>query len=146
MKAIYKIIILGSVLAFGLSILPQDHLVGSQIEYGKKVAFSNEKLDEALANGQKILVTVSASWCVTCNVNEKNAMSSDKFYDALKKNDILYLYADMTNDNNEANLLLQKYGRSGIPFYILVSSDGTEEFLPQLLTENFVLDKLNSLK
>ena len=156
-KLIYKAFILGLILLFGYFILPKDQKLidhsqhGHSSECGKKIDFSQEKLKEALQKKQKVFVVVSASWCITCNVNEKNALSSETFFDSLIKNNIIYLYADMTNVNEEASTLLKEYGRAGIPFYLLCGSEIDESnnqcnILPQILTKDLILEEFKNLK
>ena len=115
-------------------------------DFGKKIPFSKERLSEALAKKQKVFVVVSASWCITCHVNEKNALSSEKFFNSLKESEILYLYSDMTNENVEASKLLKEYNKLGIPFYLLFGSDGNSQILPQILTEDLVLNEFEGLR
>lgn len=149
----YKAAILALALSLGYFILPREDIASKKVinndyvvEYGKKSSFSYEKLNEALKNKQKVFVVVSASWCITCNVNEKNALSSEKFYDSLKDRNILYLYADMTNENEEASKFLKEHNKIGIPFYLLFGSDGSSHGLPQILNEDMVLKEFENLK
>jgi thiol:disulfide interchange protein len=155
MKFFYRALILLSILLFGYFILPKDqNYIGKPLpstiftknEYGKKIDFSYDKLKEALEKKQKVFVVVSASWCITCHVNEKNALSSEKFFNSLKENEILYLYADMTNDNEEASRLLKEHNRLGIPLYLLFDTSGQNKTLPQILTEELVLNEFQNLK
>jgi suppressor for copper-sensitivity B len=152
MKFFYRVVILVLVLLFGYLILPQDHISMNNTSctqdeaYGKKLAFSSKEFKKALDEKKRVFVVVSASWCITCHVNEKNALSSESFFQSLKDNKIVYYYADMTNENKEASDLLKEYKKLGIPFYLLFGGDGEYKILPQILTEDLVLNEFKNLK
>ena len=107
--------------------------------------FSYQKLNNSLNNHQKIMVVASASWCITCYFNEKNALESSEFINLLAKKDVKYLYLDLTNSNQEGENFLMEYKHSGVPFYILFDSLGGYEILPQTLTKSFIIQKIENL-
>ena len=55
--------------------------------------------------------------------------------------------ADWTNHNAEIAALLEKYGRTGIPLYLMYSANPNEPplILPQILTKSAVIDALQSV-
>ena len=59
---------------------------------------------------------------------------------------IVALKGDWTNRNPEITALLQQYGRSGVPLYLLYGGKGSPVILPQLLTAATVLDVLGTLR
>ena len=50
--------------------------------------------------------------------------------------------ADWTNKDPAITKELAKYGRTGVPLYVLIYKDGTVKVLPELLTIGTVLDAL----
>jgi thiol:disulfide interchange protein len=116
------------------------------IKYGIKEEFSEEKLKKYISLNKKIFIVASASWCITCHVNEKNALSSEEFFKTLKDKKIIYLYIDLTNKNEEGQNFLASKNQIGIPFYLLINSNSEEKKLPQILKPNFILNELNNLK
>ena len=108
-------------------------------------AYSAEALALARRSGP-VLVNFTAAWCITCQVNELNAFSSDKVQLALAEHGVTYLKADWTNEDPLITEALQEYGRSGVPHYLLyrVGKDRAE-VLPQILTAGIVLDAIESL-
>jgi thiol:disulfide interchange protein len=120
-------------------------MLPNNIESVVKEDFSLQKLNTSLQSHQKVLVVASASWCVTCYFNEKNALESKEFFDLLAERGVRYLYLDLTNHNDEGENFLMYYRHSGVPFYILFSSNGDYEILPQTLTKSFVLKKIYNL-
>ncbi|MCB1616597.1 MAG: thioredoxin family protein, partial [Pseudomonadales bacterium] len=107
--------------------------------------YSEERLEQLLAQKQPVFVNLTADWCITCLANEKNALSSDAFYQALDRKGVHYLKGDWTSYNPAITRLLSAFGRSGVPLYLLFDSEGKVVVLPQLLRESVVLEYIDSL-
>ena len=89
------------------------------------------------------LINFTAAWCITCQANDKIALSRPAVKNYLKENNIEYIVADWTNRNEEILNVLNKYGRSGVPLYVYWKPGMTEsKLLPAILTEQIVLDSL----
>ncbi|MGD9922406.1 MAG: protein-disulfide reductase DsbD family protein, partial [Pseudorhodoplanes sp.] len=108
-------------------------------------AFSQQKLDTLLAAGRPVFVNMTAAWCITCLVNERTALSTDSVREALSAKNVAYLKGDWTNRNPEITRLLERFGRSGVPLYVLYQSGREPLVLPQILTPSLVLEKLAQL-
>jgi len=104
---------------------------------------------EALALARKegpVFVNFTAAWCITCKVNELNALDVDSVKLAFKDNAITYLKGDWTNEDPGITAALQEYGRTGVPLYLLYAKDSPRAtVLPQILTPGIVLDALEAL-
>jgi len=104
------------------------------------------RLEELRREGRPIFVNFTAAWCITCKVNEEVALKSEGFRQALERGNIAYLVGDWTNQDPEISQMLEKFGRAGVPLYLLYSGkDEPPEVLPQILTEGMVLSKFASL-
>ena len=89
------------------------------------------------------LINFTAAWCITCQANDKIALSRPAVKNYLKENNIEYIVADWTNRNEEILNVLNKYGRSGVPLYVYWKPGMAEsKLLPAILTEQIVLDSL----
>jgi thiol:disulfide interchange protein DsbD len=108
-------------------------------------AFSQQKLDTLLASGQDVFVNMTAAWCITCLVNERTALSTGAVREAFAGRRITYLKGDWTNRNPEITRLLEKFGRSGVPLYVLYRGGREPVVLPQILTQSLVLDALGQI-
>ncbi len=108
--------------------------------------YTASRLQALRDSGRPVFVNLTADWCLTCLANERLALSSTRFYDALAAGKIAYLKGDWTNYNPEITELLNQNRRNGVPLYLLYHSDGRTELLPQLLTENIVIDALMSAR
>ena len=92
-----------------------------------------------------IFVNFTADWCITCKVNEAIALDQDNVKKLLREKDIVYLKADWTRKDPEIASILARYGRTGVPLYLLFPPVGAPTILPELLTESLLLDFLNEI-
>jgi len=110
-------------------------------------AYSPERLSQLRAEGKPVFINLTADWCITCLANERVALSSAAFYQALDTNDITYLKGDWTDSDPEITALLNEYQRSGVPLYLLFpKGEGKAQILPQILLETTVIELLTSVK
>ncbi len=92
-----------------------------------------------------VFIDATASWCITCLVNEEAALSRPAVHAAFKQKNIALLVADWTNRNPEITALLEAHGRSGVPLYLYYAPGAAEpKILPQILTEGEVLKVLTA--
>jgi len=105
--------------------------------------FTVQRLAALEAAGKPIFVNLTASWCVTCLINERVALDSDAVRQAFAERGIVPLKGDWTSQNPEISQFLQQFGRSGVPLYLFYSGRGSEPvMLPQILTASSVLDAI----
>ena len=109
---------------------------------GSAIAFEPygpEKLAAAQAAGKPVFVNYTAAWCVTCQVNEKVAFSTKRAADAFAKTGAVYMKADWTRRDAAIAADLARFGRAGVPLYLVYPAKGGEPaILPQLLTGDIV--------
>jgi thiol:disulfide interchange protein len=110
-------------------------------------AFSEAYLNSLLEEGKPVFVNVTADWCITCIANERAALSSDAFKQAMADKQVSYVKADWTNYNREIADFLKRFNRNGIPLYLVYSGRANEppQVLPQLLTPQVVVDALEKI-
>ena len=136
-KIIYSVFLGVVIFSFSYFCLPALKL--------QQYEFSYKNFNEAIENKKKVLVVASASWCITCHLNEFNVFNKPDFKNQLAKSEVVYMYLDLTNSNDEGSKFLSHYKHSGVPFYIIFNTDGTHEILPQILTKQLVINKINNL-
>ena len=109
--------------------------------------FTQADFDTALKGNDPVFVNMTASWCITCKVNEKVALAPQSTQDLFAAQKVTYLIGDWTNQNPEITKFLSAYGRNGVPLYVYVGSrDLTTNqrpepvVLPQLLTPGLIED------
>jgi thiol:disulfide interchange protein len=105
--------------------------------------FTAQRLAALESAGKPVFVNLTASWCVTCLVNERVTLDSDTVRQAFAERGIVPLKGDWTSQNPEITQFLQQFGRSGVPLYLFYSRKGGEPVvLPQILTAANVLDAI----
>jgi thiol:disulfide interchange protein/DsbC/DsbD-like thiol-disulfide interchange protein len=104
-----------------------------------------ERLASLRAEGRPVLVNMTADWCITCLANERVALSSSDFADALEARGVVYLKGDWTRQDASITAYLESFGRSGVPLYVLYPPAGDAVVLPQLLTPTLVREALETL-
>ncbi|MFB2833204.1 protein-disulfide reductase DsbD family protein [Floridanema evergladense] len=110
--------------------------------------YTAEKLTEIRQSGKPVFVNFSASWCITCLVNERVALSQPEVQQAFQQKAVTLMKADWTNRNATITKALSSFGRSGVPLYVLYPS-GTKSqepiVLPQILTPDIIRNTLNQI-
>lgn len=113
-------------------------------ENAKVTPYSNKQLNTLRKQQQAVFVEVTADWCITCKTNEITTLKTNKVKQFFDKNEIIYMVADWTNENEKITQLLNAYQRNGVPLYLYFKSSGGEPLiLPQILTPNLVIDRIN---
>jgi thiol:disulfide interchange protein len=108
-------------------------------------AFTPERLQAELEQGHSVFVDFTAAWCLTCKFNEANVLESAEVRGAFQRHAIVKLKADWTNGDPAITKLLQKFGRPGVPLYVLYPGKNEEPIVfPEVLTKGMVLEKLQT--
>lgn len=102
--------------------------------------WSEEAVRASLAEGRPVFVDFTAAWCVTCQANKVAALDRDEVQTAFRDGNLTLLMGDWTNRDPAITDILSRFGRSGVPLYLLYRPDGTVQVLPELLTPGIVLD------
>src|SRR5277367_277370 len=93
------------------------------------------------ASGKPLLVNFTASWCLTCLVNERNAFGDAAVQEIFRDKKVTLMKGDWTNRDPAITKALAAFGRAGVPLYVVYNSKpgATEPLvLPQLLTAGVV--------
>jgi thiol:disulfide interchange protein DsbD len=96
--------------------------------------WSLEKVATLRAQGHPVFVDFTASWCVTCKVNERLVLDSEKTRALFARTNTKVLVADWTRKDARIAAELARHGRSGVPLY-LIYGPGTEPEDPQILPQ-----------
>jgi thiol:disulfide interchange protein DsbD len=102
-------------------------------------AWSHQRVAELQAEGRPIFVDFTAAWCVTCKVNEKLVLGQTRTEKLFKDTNTAFLVADWTNKNDIIAAELAKYGRAGVPLYLVYHQNSVNPvILPQVLSYDVI--------
>ena len=132
------------ILLIAIWILPTSY---SELEQEGQldISYSEELLEKYREDNQIIFLNFTADWCITCKVNERVALNSEKVKSLIKQKNIKYMEADWTRKNESIAKKLEEFGRSGVPLYLLYPPKGEPSILPEILTEDILLEYLNEI-
>jgi thiol:disulfide interchange protein DsbD len=104
--------------------------------------FSEERVGELA--GQAVFIDFTADWCLTCKVNEKTVLNTQTVRDAMQQGGVVPLKADWTRKDEVITNWLQRYGRAGVPFYLVIPKDPAADpiALPEVITPSLVAEAL----
>jgi len=108
--------------------------------------WSDEAVRRSLAQGKPVFVDFTASWCLSCQVNERAALQQPQVQQAFHSTNVVLLRADWTRHDEAITRALTALGRSGVPAYVLyIPGQSEPRLLPEVLTPGIVIGALNSL-
>lgn len=149
-----RILTLSGIIVIALTLAGLKLVVPQDVD-GKAIAthegirhFDAEAFDHALKDGAApIFVNMTASWCITCLVNEKVALDTPEVKKAFADAGVTYFKGDWTNKDPSITAFLEGYGRSGVPIYVYYGARDKDTgkrpepvVLPQILTPQMVVD------
>ena len=105
--------------------------------------FSLQRVEELRKEGVPVFIDFTAKWCLICQANHL-VLSTREVEAKMKEKGVVKMKADWTRNDPEITAELQKWGRSGVPLYLLYGSE-TPQILPQVLTPDGVMAFLDEM-
>lgn len=107
--------------------------------------FTLASLEARLEEGKPVFLDFTAEWCLTCKVNERTVLADRDVVQKVRSEGLVAVRADWTNRNPEVTSLLQKFGRSGVPLYVLFPAGRPTEpiVLPEVITTGIVIEAID---
>jgi len=104
---------------------------------------SEAALSEALDAKKRVLVDITADWCLNCRVNEVLVLHRPEVIAALNRDDVVLLQGNWSQPSAEIEQFLRRYGASGIPFNAIFGPSLPQgHVLPSLLSKDALLTTL----
>lgn len=118
--------------------------IAQNAQQAAPIKWTPQTVAEQRGHGKAIFVNFTASWCITCQVNDKTSLSTQAVKEAMAKTGTLYMVADSTKFNADVDDALSQFGQGGLPLYVVYPADGSAPtVLPQVLTPTIVVNALN---
>ena len=110
--------------------------------------FTPELVAKYRSEGRPVFVDFTASWCLSCQVNERVVLDRADVQNRLKTSGVALVRADWTRHDETIAQTLASLGRNGVPTYALYPADpqAPPVLLPEVLTPEIVFNALDNIK
>ena len=148
----YKILLAFTVAFFAVAVAPLPSVMKKgealtarqNTENVTPVKWSPQNVDAMRGHGKAIFVNFTASWCITCQVNDRTSLSTQAVKQAMARTGTVYMVADSTSFNADIDDAMNRFGQGGLPLYVVYPADGSApKVLPQVLTPSIVVNALD---
>jgi len=136
-----------SAAAITLAVVPLSDVQPHRDDAAGWQAFDPHAIDVAVASGKTVLVDVTASWCLTCKVNELAVLDTATVRERLARGDIVRMRADWSRYNPAIAGYVQSFGRFGIPLDVVYGPHKPQgQLLPEVLQSATLLHVLDDVQ
>jgi thiol:disulfide interchange protein/DsbC/DsbD-like thiol-disulfide interchange protein len=130
----------------GRSLAQAPRAPAANLQNGEWQPWSEAAVAQYKAAGRPVFVDFTASWCLSCQVNERVALNQPQVLKALADANVVLMRADWTQHDDAIAQELERLGRNGVPTYALyVPGQSSPRLLPEALTPAIVTDAVDSL-
>ena len=113
---------------------------------GQWQPWSDAAVKQYQSQGRPVFVDFTAKWCLSCQVNERVALTRPEVMKAFEDAHVALLKADWTQQDPAIAQALESLGRNGVPAYALYPpGNGRPTLLPEALTPGIVIDAVHNL-
>ncbi|NTV46082.1 MAG: thiol:disulfide interchange protein, partial [Chlorobiales bacterium] len=122
---------------------PQQALESNKKDGGISwIPFSLNTVEKEVNGGKPVFIDFTANWCFTCKVTEQTVLETEAVKSKITELGIVPVRADWTNRNDEITSLMKKFGRSGVPLYVVFPAGRLSEpiVLPEVITKDLLIE------
>lgn len=107
--------------------------------------FSIAALKKSVSENKTIFLDFTADWCLTCKSNEKLFLNTTEVKNKFRALKVETMQADWTTQDPDISKILNRFGRSGVPLYVVIPAGRPKEHivLPEVINQKLVLDALD---
>ncbi|HXG71915.1 MAG TPA: thioredoxin family protein, partial [Gemmatimonadaceae bacterium] len=95
--------------------------------------FTPAELQRRVGSGETVFLDFTAEWCWNCKVNERAVLDTPSMRAEFQRRGVTPMKADWTMRDPDITRLLAKFGRAGVPFYVVFPAGKLPE--PIVLSE-----------
>jgi len=110
------------------------------------VPFSEGNLKYFREQGRMVFLDFTAAWCVTCKSNERLVIDTASIRERFAEMDVVAMRGDYTNEEPHMTRFLERFGRAGVPMYVVYPGEGEPILLPEIITKSLVTDALDDAR
>ena len=103
----------------------------------KWMPFEEEKVAALQRSGKTVFIDFTADWCMNCKANEKLVIETEATKALVDRLKVVTVKADNTRHDPVIQRWLKRFGRAGVPMYIILPACGAPKdtaLLPEILT------------
>jgi suppressor for copper-sensitivity B len=111
------------------------------------LSFDEAEIYKRVAQGQVVVVDVTADWCLSCKFNKLRVLQNAEVMSKLKSGNIVAMRGDITKPNEEIMKYLHKNNRFAIPFNAVYGPNAKQGLLTsELLTKKELFELIEKAK
>jgi len=111
---------------------------GSDIPW---VPYTRQRAMDAVKAGKTVFVDYTAQWCKNCMANEELVLNTSGVRESMKRLGVVPFKADFTSYDPEIQKDLVRFGRSGVPMYVVIPAGRPDDpiLLDEVITSSSVI-------
>ncbi len=110
------------------------------------VYYTPERFEQALADGNTVLLDFTADWCANCHLLELTVLNTQAVADMLRSEGTIAMKVDLTGGYPDGKLKLKETGSVTIPYLVIYSPDGQVVFNANWYTATQITNALTKAK
>ena len=110
------------------------------------VYYQPDRYDEALADGDVVVLEFTAEWCLNCKALEQTVLASPEVVALFRNGEAVPMKVDLTGNNTTGNDKLAAVGGLRIPLLLVVAPDGREVFRGDFYTVEQVVEAVRDAR
>ncbi len=103
-------------------------------EEGFGAVYDPSAIEAELDAGRSVFAYFTADWCITCKVNERRVLSRPEVREKLERLGVAVFRGDWTRRDETIRQELARYGKAGVPVYVVRHPGAEAIVLPELLS------------
>jgi thiol:disulfide interchange protein len=109
------------------------------------LSFTPELVEDLISQKKPVFIDFGAKWCMTCLTNEKTVTTTQEMQRAFAEKKVTLVRGDYTRKNPLMQAFMKRFGRAGVPFYVLYIPGKEPVLFPEIITIPMVKKALEQI-